>query len=786
MLLNNPRLGISASDIADAAREIEKLEQERQKRSDVSSDRLVKSISDLTKTLINTEKNAARDKTGGGAPTLRSMISNKVSDIKSLTTGAGLFGKLASNTSNPIMNAAFGALSQRYARRDEEKQKTKDFVSSVATGTSYGRELTNRVGGDRASEMLKEDFKKQSALETKIYAKEEKRKAMVESGKKSGIKTDLDDAEIAELEQYKAELKEAKEKYKRTGIPMSELGGESRIRREQPPTSLIEDESQPRSDGSAPSNPAQSASNTPGTTGANRSEDTNGLPLIRREQPTSQIGTIGSETRLNENGLPIAAGRLIPANALMNATTGSSELTAGLDSQTLQSNMQDSKFSEIKSVLLESIKEGMRAEIGVLPKNELDILKAQGPDFMNGVGNQIFEEIQALSKEQLVQLIKISDLLEVDKETILESKNKGLLSQLPDPDKKEEPAAEKPQQLLSKLMDGLGGKLTDLLGNIPGGKIAGKVGGALKTVGAGAVRLGGQAVRAATPLLGSAARMGATALRGMTPFLGPAAVAGAGAAGYMAGGAINDAVEKYSGDTVGGNTYTGVQKFKQFMGLETDTDKQKKAEKQAVADLIEKKKKAGEPISTYLVGEAKKHNIDITGVEIQKPKEVAQTGATEKNVANSTEKNVANSSSNVANSTEKNVANQTSDLLATTEKNELKELIQKNQTTDASSVSSAVITNANSTATNLSNMIDNTSNINKQVSKDLAKINTASMLEQATDQVSNQKPVSANNSQPVVVNAPQTVNNQTNQIVRPPMRNADPSWLDTSSKRLAY
>ena len=40
-------------------------------------------------------------------------------------------------------------------------------------------------------------------------------------------------------------------------------------------------------------------------------------------------------------------------------------------------------------------------------------------------------------------------------------------------------------------MDGLGGKLTDLLGNIPGGKIAGKVGGALKTVGAGAVRLGG-------------------------------------------------------------------------------------------------------------------------------------------------------------------------------------------------------------------------------------------------------------------------------------------------------
>ena len=111
MLLNNPRLGISASDIADAAREIEKLEQERQKRSDVSSDRLVKSISDLTKTLINTEKNAARDKTGGGAPTLRSMISNKVSDIKSLTTGAGLFGKLASNTSNPIMNAAFGALS---------------------------------------------------------------------------------------------------------------------------------------------------------------------------------------------------------------------------------------------------------------------------------------------------------------------------------------------------------------------------------------------------------------------------------------------------------------------------------------------------------------------------------------------------------------------------------------------------------------------------------------------------------------------------------------------------
>ena len=96
-------------------------------------------------------------------------------------------------------------------------------------------------------------------------------------------------------------------------------------------------------------------------------------------------------------------------------------------------------------MLLESIKEGMRAEIGVLPKNELDILKAQGPDFMNGVGNQIFEEIQALSKEQLVQLIKISDLLEVDKETILESKNKGLLSQLPDPDKKEEPAAEKPQ-----------------------------------------------------------------------------------------------------------------------------------------------------------------------------------------------------------------------------------------------------------------------------------------------------------------------------------------------------
>ena len=57
-----------------------------------------------------------------------------------------------------------------------------------------------------------------------------------------------------------------------------------------------------------------------------------------------------------------------------------------------------------------------------------------------------------------------------------------------------------------------------------------------------------------------------------------------------------------------------------------------------------------------------------------------------------------------------------------------------------------MITNANSTATNLSNMIDNTSNINKQVSKDLAKINTASMLEQATDQVSNQKPVSANNS----------------------------------------
>lgn len=668
MLLNNPRLNINGGDIQSAAAEIEKIELERQKRSEVQSDKLVKSIQDLTKTLINTERDAARNKTGGGF-TLRGLISDKVEGIKGLSTGSGLFGALAGNTNNPIMSSIFGSLAERSAGKEAQQQKTKDFVSSVASGTTYGRELTGRVGSNRAAELLKEDYKKQQALETKIYAREEKRRAMIESGKKSGVETDLDEAELAELEQYKAQLQEAKEKYKRQSIPMA---GDS-------------------------TNRAQTGR------------------LDRIEPPTQPIDGTNDTTQQTET---TETGRLIRSeqNVTNRISSDASEL-------------QEEDFKQLKSDLLQSIKEGMQQEIGVLPKSELDALRAQGPDFINGVGSQIFEEIQALSKEQLVQLIKISDLLEVDKEQLLESKTKSLLGPLEDTGAAPADAA---PQLLGKLIDKFGGTITGMLG------------GMLTSLKGGVAKLGGVVAKGLTPLLGGAAKLGGTLLKGLAPFLGPAAgVAGAGAAGYMAGGAINDLVEQKTGDTVGGNVYSGVQKFKQFIGLETDEDKMKKAEKQSVVDLIEKKKKAGEPISNYLVEQAKKYNIDITGI------------ATQSSLTTTTDVSAAQS----------NAVNRT-DLDVNTNK-----VIQTN-----------LIDGAN----NLQNIIDNTSNINKQVSKDLMKINTASVLEQATDQSMTQKITNNAAQNPVIVNAPQTVNNQNMQIVRPPLRNADPSWLDTTGKRLAY
>jgi hypothetical protein len=219
-------------------------------------------------------------------------------------------------------------------------------------------------------------------------------------------------------------------------------------------------------------------------------------------------------------------------------------------------------------------------------------------------------------------------------------------------------------------------------------------------------------------------------LSGLAPILGPAAaVAAAGAAGAWVGGKINDLVEEKTGDTVGGNAYNLMDSAKgsfvgNMLGFESDAQRTARVDKEEAQKLYDKKISAGEKITPKSA-----EFFRSKGVEVD-PKMIGEAPATP---------------------------------------------VDQNAAKNVRAIDNELAKDTNTAAT--------------------AKLEKESYMEKATDAIvemsdqvdeATSRKHEAVSSSPTIVNAPKTVNNTTQNIVRPQIRNPDPTYIKVESRRFAF
>lgn len=379
--------------------------------------------------------------------------------------------------------------------------------------------------------------------------------------------------------------------------------------------------------------------------------------------------------------------------------------------------MSDEEADLIRKDLIEGIREGMREEYDALDLKEKNKIKSIPDERLKGIGEGIEQEILELSKEQLAELVKISETLmnpPDDKEDELEKRIKAPLQE---EKKKEE---EKSGGIFEKMFGGIKNifkgplkAFTSLFGKL------------------------GPLVKMFAGLIGSVGSM----LAGLAPLLGPIlAVAGAGAAGVAIGKGVNSLVESTTGNSIGGHIADKVDNIKgsklgRLLGGESFEDKQKEAERKIIS--FKKKVRAGEEITPAEKEEMKKFGVSVESV---KAMDIATKSPT------------------------------------TTESLQKKEGQQVSTEVEESPQESALIKLRKSEI----------AEANIQKMDDYREKATAAIEDMTEKEEEKRNKSSIINSTPTVVNAPSTTNNTTQNIVRPQIRNPEPTYIRLENKRFAF
>lgn len=274
--------------------------------------------------------------------------------------------------------------------------------------------------------------------------------------------------------------------------------------------------------------------------------------------------------------------------------------------KTVQQETQSSE--SIRKELMSGVREGLQQEYESLSPEDKAALD-KNPEERDIMIEAAMQEIAKLSEEQLAELVRIANALDVND---LEEKENRLEEDKQQIDLKKEEKEEK-NPTKSLLEKGLGLFRNGFKG------LSSIFSKGLSFLGSGLTKLIGPLASMVPSLLSS---------------LGPAAgVVAAGAAGYAAGKYVvnpilNNAAESITGvegETVGTGIYTAVDniagsKIGNMLGFKSDSQKLKEAETQAMVDLGKKKLANGEKVSAEMAKTLKENGIEVMDDQIkQKP-----------------------------------------------------------------------------------------------------------------------------------------------------------------------
>jgi hypothetical protein len=285
--------------------------------------------------------------------------------------------------------------------------------------------------------------------------------------------------------------------------------------------------------------------------------------------------------------------------------------------KTVQNTTKETQSSEsIRKELMDGVREGLQQEYESLSPEDKAALD-KNPEERDLMIEAAMQEIAKLSEEQLAELVRIANALDVndleEKENALEEKENALEEAKQQIDlKKEENSPtksllEKGLGLFQKGFKGLSSIFSKGLSFLSSGL---------------------------TRLIGPLVSMLPSLMSYLAPAAGVAvADAAAGAAGYMIGKhvwnpALNKAAESITGvegETFGTGIYTAVDniagsKIGNMLGFKSDSQKLKEAETQAMVDLGKKKLANGEKVSAEMAKTLKENGIEVMDDQIkQKP-----------------------------------------------------------------------------------------------------------------------------------------------------------------------
>jgi hypothetical protein len=474
---------------------------------------------------------------------------DKVRQLKSVTSAAGLSGLVASRFDpTSMMGQMATGVANNYKDRDEKRTKAADFRKAFAENTEMGRELSTR-GVDEAVQTFK--------TSNPDATPEQIEEARVSASKDKGIAKRTDRAITSRASRLQA-VSEARTDQK--------LFLENKLK------------------------------NAQSTFGAGASLSDEDAALLAKAQKSLSGNKTPKPKRTNQPAAGVLGAGALGAAASEDLST-SGTLQHNLATLIVEEFKKNNPNAdpEVTNEVYEGAMEGALAELRDLGQEQLEELRkivAAGiteeettEEIASGISELVSDgnEAQALAEEE--RLERSDAGLEGDQRI-----------------QRLEPEKEKKSGLLDMLMNlvpGVG-KLTKALG-----PIGAKIGAVAASLGPMALKVGA----AIGPMATMAAKI-----------LGPAAaVAASGAAGYAAGGALNKFVldplaGKMTGDendTVGTALFSGVDKMKSILGMETEADKLKAADKAAMENLIETKKKSGTKISAMSAASAKAMGIEV-------------------------------------------------------------------------------------------------------------------------------------------------------------------------------
>lgn len=274
--------------------------------------------------------------------------------------------------------------------------------------------------------------------------------------------------------------------------------------------------------------------------------------------------------------------------------------------KTVQNTTKETQSSEyIRKELMDGVREGLQQEYESLsPEDKASLDK--NPEERDLMIEAAMQEIAKLSEEQLAELVRIANALDVNELEEKENRLEEVKQQIDLKKEEKSPTKSLLEKGLGLLRNGFKG-LSSIFSK------------GLSFLGSGLTKLIGPLASMVPSLLSS---------------LGPAAgVVAAGAAGYAAGKYVvnpilNKAAESITGvegETVGTGIYTAVDniagsKIGNMLGFKSDSQKLKEAETQAMVDLGKKKLANGEKVSAEMAKTLKENGIEVMDDQIkQKP-----------------------------------------------------------------------------------------------------------------------------------------------------------------------